>query len=299
MRPVVIESETRVVDRRARGQAIVQPRTQRLGHHHIGGDRQDRPVDAPIQAGEIATAGKHDLLRTDLAMIGAHTPATALAGETMHAAVFVHPYATLAGRAGQATRIGQWIKVQGVALVQPVAITPAADQLAELPGGQPLPVDAKTFGQQLLATTQHRRVTEPVRPDNAFVHRVAGDGELVDPVADEVDRIDGAAVQRTRTLGTQAIEQRLFAKGIAGEDETAVSAGGAEADAFVLQQDHIADAPLGEAERGVQSGEAAADNDDVRLAKAFQRRIGLDRARLGLVIRRHHRLPRTWVIDQA
>src|SRR6185437_1933949 len=97
-------------------------------------------------------------------------------------------------------------------------------------------------------------------PDHALVHDVAADRVVGDAPTDALDRCRGEGEQRRRPLRAQLIEQRLLAQRIAGEDETAIAAGCAEAHLLTLQQHYIPHAALGQPECGVETGKTTADD---------------------------------------
>src|SRR5690606_22275985 len=82
-----------------------------------------------------------------------------------------------------------------------------------------------------------------------------------------------ALVQAAGPLRAEMLQQRGLAQRKAAEDETAIAAGGAVAHFVGLEQDDIAMAALGQAQGGVQAGEAAADDDRPGFTPARQRRV--------------------------
>ena len=162
----------------------------------------------------------------------------------------------------------------------------AADARAQFGLGQPLPLHAVMFGQQLLALTQHGGVAEPVGPDHTLVDHVAGDRVVGDALADTPDCFGGEPEQRLRACLAQLVEQRLLAQRVAGEDEAAVAAGCAETDLLAFQQHHVAHTALGQPERRVQAGKAATDDGNTRVRVALKWRPGRVRRGRGAVVGR-------------
>jgi hypothetical protein len=76
-----------------------------------------------------------------------------------------------------------------------------------------------------------------------------------------------------RPVLTERAEQVAIVETVAAEHEAAVAPRGAEADAFAVEQHHVAHAALDEPERGVQARETAADDADLRVERAAQRWI--------------------------
>lgn len=82
---------------------------------------------------------------------------------------------------------------------------------------------------------------------------------LGDPAMDGAHGLDREAVEPPRVVGADALQQAAGTQRIAGADEAAVAAGRAPADAPRLEQ-HDAAAALGEFQREVEPGQAAAND---------------------------------------
>jgi hypothetical protein len=112
--------------------------------------------------------------------------------------------------------------------------------------------------------------------------------------ADLVHALDGAPEQGPRPRLAELLEQSLLAQRVAGEHEAAIAPGRAVADLLAFQQHHVMQPSLGQAQRGVEPGEAAADHRHARLLPALERRMRLVRRSRGAVVghggRRRHGL---------
>jgi hypothetical protein len=135
--------------------------------------------------------------------------------------------------------------------------------------------------------------------------RLERDGQLarllevaVDAVAPQVVLealvvLDGEPLERVELVG-EAGRAVADAVGEGGDGEAAVAPAGAEAGALGLEQDDVAAGVVGlRVQRGPQAGEAAADDAEVGVRAAVERRQRLDRPfaveperpRLGLRVR--------------
>ncbi|MCY1401136.1 hypothetical protein D9M71_162480 [compost metagenome] len=101
------------------------------------------------------------------------------------------------------------------------------------------------------------------------VAEVGVDGVLVDTRLDDLRALVADLEDATQTVLADVALDRLEVVADAGHHLAAVASGAAEADVAAFQHDDVGDAFLGQLERGVDAGEAAADHHDVRFEILF------------------------------
>ena len=282
--PVVVEGEPRVVDRRARAQNLVHPRAERLGHHHVGGDRQHARVHVSPQPRQVTATGQHQVPAAQRAAGRAHAPAGAVALDGGGGAAFVQRRAARFRQRRQAAGVLERVEMQGVGLEQRAMVAIAAHEFPQFARRHGPPLDAVGLRHQAPATLEHARIAEPVGPQHARVGVVAVDAIARDASADQVHCILRAGVEGAGALHAQPVQQCLFTGRESAEDEAAVASGGAMAERLGLQQADRVPASLDQAQRGVEAGEAAADDAGLDLRRARQGGARRNRSRRCAVV---------------
>ncbi len=94
--------------------------------------------------------------------------------------------------------------------------------------------------------------------------QVAIDVEARDPLGDDLDRFDAHQLQATHTLGANLLFETVDVMANAANQLTAIAAAGAPADLMCFQQ-HYREPALGQLQRGVDAGKAAANDADIGL----------------------------------
>ena len=175
------------------------------------------------------------------------------------------------GGAGDAEGEIEGVKLKALGVEQGVVVAPRAVQIAHLRARPEFPRLAEHAGQPVRLGLQGVAVVEPGAADIAVGHGFAIDGVARDARADQRQRRPGQVVQLPGRAFADHGREPAIPGGIAAPDHAAVAARGAPGEAPRLQQHHLA-APLGQAERRGQPGHAAADDADLGLRIAVQRR---------------------------
>ena len=251
-----------------RERALRQSVAQRLGHHHVGGDRQHGPGQRPELTAQIAATGHHDAVGEHIKTQTEEPNPAILAGQTEHFRAFVNTRPTRDRRTRHATHQRQWLHMEAFRFPQCTVIARTVNLLAQLVCIQIGPLDPEIIGQTPLLLQQNLGITEPVGPQHALVDRLAVDLVAVDATAHQAHGLQRSGMKlpcRGQATSTGQLER---ADRVATEDETAIAPTGAVANLLRFQQQHIPLAALDQAQGGGHAGQTATDDAGPRLQPA-------------------------------
>ena len=273
---VVVELVARVADTLTRRPPHRRPLFvgERLRHQYVVVDRNDPVADSRDDAGKCVR-GDNGSLGGDRVVSGAQDDSISLVLKSGHLGVLEHSDATLLRRLQQSPgEPGGIDERDRPAVEQPGQVTRRIDPLAHLVALEEL--DAETVGVHLF------------RGLAQFRDLMVGDGDIdlsratkiaVDAVQSD-ERLDVFEVllshgqqrgQFSRPAGQTVSEAVRQAR----SDEASIATGAAVADAGALDQHDVSIGVdvVGE-ERGPQSGEPAANHDEVGTDVSFEARLG-------------------------
>ena len=239
---------------------VVEP-GDRLGHHHVSGDRQQRRRELRHQLAEMDVGGEHDMGRAHARVRRVDALAHAAGVDRERRRFLEDAHAGLFRLVGEAERVIERMDVKGVWIMQRAEIARIGQLLAHARGRPRFHLGADPA--QPFGVPAHGVVIIGLGDVQPPRHRIdARHAGLFDRAAHVVDAVFRQRIKMLGVVEADALDHGVDVFMEPGQHEAGIAPGGGPGDASRLQHRHRP-AALGDLARDRQPGKPRADDADI------------------------------------